>query len=229
MSDFGVQGKNVDISFDFGEGLKVFVCARSFSLEQRTELIETTTPSSGKYNDYEGQAIDWSLTVSGILVIESSNTTGLDLLGAQVVFKKMPFKLLATDDNGTEFEMTGTVIVETSQLSGETAQFVNSDITFRGCGQIPEIDSGQGGGGNVPGQAIKQFQYTAVGGETELTRVDWIGADMIYMSRDGREQLKIEPPASPAVNQMLFDVSLGRVEFSSPAGPGEVFGFIYET
>ena len=229
MSNFPVQGRNVDIKFDFGEGIKTFVCARSFSLEHRTELIETTTPSSGKYNDYEGQAIDWSLTISGVLVIESTDTNGLDLLAAQIAFRKMPFTLVATDDNGTPFELTGTVIVESSQLSGETAQLVNSDITFKGCGMIPELDNGTGGGGIVPDSDVKQFQYTAVGGETEISRPDWIGADMLLVSR-GRLMMSItQPPNVPTEGQVSFDVSLGSITLPSPAGEGEEFGFIYET
>lgn len=225
-----VQGKNVAINFDLGNGASTIVCARSFSLEHTTQLLEITTLTTGKYRDYEGQSIDWQITVGTVLEISATNVDAFDLLAAQISFQRLPFEMVFTDDTGSTTSLTGVAIVESSVISGTTTDLVGSDITLKGCGKIPQLDNG--GGSVEPNDTLLTHFYYATGGETELSRPDWIGASMIEIIRNGDNMIIIEPPFTPTLTtQIQFDQSTGTLLFhvEVPLADGEWIQTVYET
>jgi hypothetical protein len=221
-----VQGKNVTVKFNLGNGATSIVCARSFSLEHTTQLLETTTLTTGKYRDYEGQSIDWTLTIGTVLDISATNVDAFDLLAAQIAFQKLPFEMIFIDDNGTNSSITGQAIVESTVITGATGDLVGGDITLRGCGKIPEVDTG--GGTVEPNDTLLTRFYTALGGEEELSQPDYINADMIEVLRNGDSLLIVDFPTTDP-NHVYFDASTGTLQFGAVLGEGEWIQTVYET
>lgn len=227
MSERIIQGRNVAFSFDLGTGSKLLICARSFSIEHTTTLIETTSLTTGKYREYEGQSIDWTITIGTVLAIDTDKLGAFDMLAHQLSLKRLSFTATFTDDFGTISTLTGLCIIETNTINGSTADPVGADMTLKGCGKIPELDTVDGEA--EPNLSLLTWFYESLeGGETELSRADWIGADIIEVIRNGMN-LRIVAEATSNPNEVKVDTITGTITPGLPLTVGEWVQVVYET
>jgi hypothetical protein len=134
--------------------------------------------------------------------------------------------MVFTDDLAGTFTLSGTVICESSDIAGGTGQLVGSNLSFKGCGRIPEIDNGGGDPGT--NETLLTRFYTAEGGETELSNPDYIGAQMIEVIRNGGGLLIITI-GTPDLDEVKFDDSTGTLTFGYELGFEEWVQTVYET
>lgn len=224
MAEFTVQGKNVVFSIDDGTGFKPFVCCKSFTLQSTSELVEITTLTTGKYKDYELQSIDYTISLSGIFVFDTTNIGGGYLYNQQAQGGKMPYKIVFTDDQNSLFTVTGSCIVEDSLISVSPGDVVGSDFVLKGCGE-PAYSSD---GDIDPADTLKHVFYIAEGGETFLSQVDWIGADIIDVERNGISLIQLTTGSPTSTNEFVFDTLAGSLTFIE-LGEGEYIHIIYST
>lgn len=224
MAEFPTQGKNVVFEVSDGTGFKPFVCAKNFSIQATSELIEVTTLTTGKYKDYELQSIDYTISLSSVFIFDTLQIGGGYLYNQQAQGGKMPYKVTFTDDQSSVFVITGVCIVEDSLLSASPGDVVGSDFVLKGCGE-PAYSSD---GDIDPADTLKHVFYIATGGETFLSQVDWIGADIIDVERNGISLIQLTTGSPTSTNEFVFDTLAGSLTFIE-LGEDEYIHVIYAT
>ena len=222
--EFSTQGKNVLFEINDGLGFRALVCAKNFSLQVTSELIEVTTLTTGQYKDFELQSLDYTINLSSVFIFETSNVGGGYLYNQQAVGGKMPYKITFTDDNNSVFIITGTCIVESTILNASPGDVVGSDFVLRGCGEPAYSSSGS----IDPADSLKHVFYIATGGETFLSQVDWIGADIIDVERNGISLIQKTTGTPTSTNEFVFDAVAGSLTFVE-LGAEEYIHIIYAT
>ena len=224
MPENTVQGRNVVFEIDDGAGFKSVVCCKNFSLQATSTLVEITSLQTGKYRDYELQSIDYTINLSSVFVFDTTNVGGGYIYNSQATGSKMAYKIVYTDDAGSLFTITGSCIVEDSLLTATPGDVVGADFVLKGCGE-PVYSSG---GSIDPADTLKSIFYIATGGESFISQVDWIGADMIEVMRNGIG-VEIITSGTPTGQQVTFDAIAGSLTFLPELGEDEYIQVIYST
>lgn len=141
-----IQGKNAVIEFltavdEDGEGVyKTFACASTLNYRMATDLVETTTETSGIWKDYEGQANGYEIDLGGLIPYGDPDAfTVWDLLEVQKQMVGIEYAITFTDNNGGVLkQIFGLAMVRDSNLTSEATGFVNSSFTMVGKGE-PQI------------------------------------------------------------------------------------------
>lgn len=219
-----VKGNDAILELNQGGVYTPFVCVKSFTLEQDSELVETTTLSTGKYRDYELQSLDYTITLSTLLVINSTNANGKFAFEQQQVGAKFAYRITFTDTAANTYQITGIVIVQNSLLGVTAGELVTGDFTLKGCGSFYTIN----GSVEIPGAELFAGLYTATGGESSFIDVDLIGASLVHVMRNGIGVIIITT-GTPIVNQVLFDSVTGTISVGAGMefGASEYIQYIY--
>jgi hypothetical protein len=72
------------------------------------------------------------------------------------------------------------------------------------------------------------FDYTATGGETDITDASLIGRQIVQVSRDGVSASQILSSGSPVNKEVLYETSTGTVSFWIALEPGEQVKVLYQ-
>lgn len=219
-----IQGNDAILELNQGGVYTPFVCVKSFTLEQDSELVETTTLSTGKYRDYELQSLDYTITLSTLLVINSTNANGKFAFEQQQVGSKFAYRITFTDSAANTYQITGILIVKNSLFSVTAGQLVTGDFTLKGCGSFYTIN----GSTEIPGAELFAGLYTATGGEDSFIDADLIGASLAHVMRNGIGVM-ILTSGVPGTNQVLFDSVTGEISVGAGMefGAGEYIQYIF--
>lgn len=136
-----VQGNDVLLLFDLGDGFKPFVCAREFSLEITSALVNKTTKGDGQDDKFAYQSRGYTITCTGVVVFDDTAITSFDLQLLQYNFLEVQWKaLFVTRDQSSLKSYKGTCLIERSLFSGNAGQLSLSDFSLRGSGAYTIID-----------------------------------------------------------------------------------------
>jgi hypothetical protein len=72
------------------------------------------------------------------------------------------------------------------------------------------------------------FEYTATGGETDVTDAELIDKNVVAVKRDGVDASYIISSGSPVNKEALYETSTGTVSFASALEPGEQVKILYQ-
>lgn len=128
-----IKGKDVILEI-FKDGVYVpFICSTSCSIHIKPELINKTTMSSGRWNEYQVRRFDWSVDLSGVSVLENSWTTFMTFNIVNII-AGFQIRMTFTDTVGNTAVFTGKVFLEDGSISGDVDDFSMFEDTMRGSG-----------------------------------------------------------------------------------------------
>ncbi len=216
-----LEGKNALLRVQIplsGMGYLPFACATSAAFNFDQELIEKTTPVSGRNKEFTTGLGEWGVTMTNVtyVVPESEMYTVWDMLLESVRRNPVDMELSFTDSEGNIKTITGQCVMPRIGITAPADGFVEDDIEMRGSGGFSigeEILS------PVPNiNEVRQYEYIATGGETSITYADLIGRELLGVWRG--YPLEIITTGTPTDRQVKFSSGVGALYFSSPmVGP----------
>lgn len=111
-----------------------FLCCTDMSISFTPELVNVTTKSSGRWNDYRPRRIDWTVAVSGVSTILGNGWMIFDTVAPGNLFNLYQVRMTFTDEAGNAMVFAGTVLLDGASISGNQEQFSQWDNSFQGCG-----------------------------------------------------------------------------------------------
>lgn len=180
-----VQGSDVILMFNLGDGFLPFVCAKDFSIETTASRVPITTKGDGPWDKFDYQSLSYTINCSGVIAFDETAITSFDLALQQQNFLTPEWKaIFVTKDRTKAITYKGVCLVERTGISANAGQLSLSDFSLPGTGAYIMVDcdlviagmsvSGTPGprtltiGSLVGGATASSYIYTIDGG-FELT------------------------------------------------------------
>jgi hypothetical protein len=129
-----IKGKDALMEvMDSGEYMP-FLCCEDLSININPELINKTTVSSGRFNQYKARRLDWDLSLNGISTILGSGRTIFETVKIENVFNTWPIRLTFADAQGNTAIFTGDVVLKSASITGPQSDFSDFENAFQGSG-----------------------------------------------------------------------------------------------
>ena len=222
-----VNGKDVILSISQGGAFNPIACNAVCSLLFERDEIETTFRDSGDVRTFVPGKANIMLEGSGPIEY-ASDYSPADVVDAFIAKTIINWEFTLSDANGhapINKTYSGSGFFRSVSLTGDVQQAATCDYTIRVTGAI----SGTTDPALVP-PTLKSLFYDATGGETTIFNVDWVGADMLEVMRNGIG-LEIIDSGTPGGSQVLFDSVAGTLTFNSglALSAGEYIQTLYES
>jgi hypothetical protein len=98
------------------------MCLRSFQVNTITSEKEITTPSDGRFKDFDYKQLSARASLDGVLFRDLTTNTLFDFAEAQLNFIEVPVRAIYEDENGDTKVFRGTAIVMDSTLDASAGQ-----------------------------------------------------------------------------------------------------------
>lgn len=220
----GVNDSSVLTNLDY---YTPFGASTNCSFETNVEQVEVTSQTSAWFREYKNDVITWSVTCDGFITL-SNNYNYAYLL--QLVLDKTPItvKFAIDNDNGANSDtlgntvLTGLANLTSLSLSAPVEGASTYSVSLQGTGGY-SIDgiSVQTQGISIGTQIVKMLDYTATGGETNITFTDAIGFTCFSVSRGGVEVQTILTTGTATGNNVKFNTVTGVLTFGTALVAGE--------
>lgn len=220
-----VTGKNVRVLIYDNGGYRLYACATSCTITLTTSVIETSTTGSGVFATFKPQKHTWICTLEGAVNLdEPGSLTLADLRSKQLSFTELLISYERTDDDGNTYADSGTAIIISSTDTGDVNDIATFSIELQGTGTLTQSFTPS----TLALSAVRRYEYTATGGETELTDASLIGKDILEFTKDGVGFSKILTSGTPVSKQVVYTSLTGKFEWLIPAEPGEEIYITYQ-
>ena len=222
-----ISGKVVVLQVAKGGAFYPIACNASCSMNLERDMIETTFRDSGDIRSFvPGKGII-VLNGSGAIEFEAGYSPA-DVMDAWFAGTLIQWEFILTDNKihaSIVKTYSGVGYFRTVDLTGDVQQAANCDYVIQVSGPITGTSSG--GGATVQ---LRNYTYTATGGETTISYAEWVNADMLLVERNGIG-LEIITSGTPTGNQVLHDAVAGTLTFNSglPLGTDEYINTLYES
>lgn len=212
-----VYGDDVVILAWKGDGYYPFACVETCEVELLTELLESSAPGSGAWEDYEPSGRNsWTAKMGGVMVLEDDIDTlwySWELFLQQVRSNGLDLKFAWKDKEGNEKYATGKAYIPSSSMIGTAADFGRWLATLQGTGPldlngvlIENIDMGS-----------LRIELIATGAEpNKFQHNKLIGlnvADIYEVSWEGDDKWKVITGGVPTAKQVRLDNVTGELIF----------------
>jgi predicted secreted protein len=220
----GVNDSSVLTNLDY---YTPFGASTNCSFETNVEQVEVTSQTSAWFREYKNDVITWSVTCDGFITLSNNYNYGYLL---QLVLDKTPItvKFAIDNDNGANSDtlgntvLTGLANLTSLSLSAPVEGASTYSVSLQGTGGY-SIDgiSVQTQGISIGTQIVKMLDYTATGGETNITFTDAIGFTCFSVSRGGVEVQTILTTGTATGNNVKFNTVTGVLTFGTALVAGE--------
>jgi predicted secreted protein len=148
-----IKGKDVLMEVYVSNEYIPFLCCEDMSININPELINKTTVSSGRFNQYRARRVDWDLSLNGISTILGSGRTIFETVKTENVFNTWPIRLTFADAQGNTAIFTGDVVLKAASITGPQSDFSDFENAFQGSGLYSLVidDSNPESGIGLPG------------------------------------------------------------------------------
>ena len=179
-----IHGKMAVLSF-WNDAWLPFVCATDVSIDISSTALPVRTVGDGHWRKVTYQDIGYSISLSGTLMYDPTNFTGMDMVDNQFSFFDIRFRLAMTDEQGDIQSFQGYIIVQDNTISFNATGIVKTALTLQGNGELqffqglipcPATISGITVSGQTGGSGIVTITYTYTGAPYQVKyRIDGIG------------------------------------------------------
>jgi hypothetical protein len=223
---YAVQGRNVILRALKSGDYRVFACAQSVKLTVTTDLLETSTLTTGPFKTYSPLGLsDWKISLSGVLYLRDLSDTknfALETITEQVRNSGYDITLTFTDEGGYVNVFSGFVYIPLTEIFKETGSLAKYNVDFQGSGAF-EIDV-------TPPSPVTpvrmRYVYTASGGETFFSDATLISRTIEWVDKTD-QALDIVTTGSPTIRQTKYTNSSGRFDFYEALTAGEIIIILY--
>ena len=223
MSD-PVKGGDFILYLKLGTGYYPIACAKEISVTTTTDKIELAPYTNGYWRSFIYGRTSGTITGNGItkIVVPGSNYSIFDLIDFQTAHFIALARYTLTDPQGNGRSYDVPCLIDEINISGTTGQNAAYSFTLTMTGD-PSFDQTIV---NPPLTDVDSWDYTATGGETEISDPVLIGVDVIDVRRNGIG-LEVITIGTPTGSQVLFVPATGSLEFTFALGIDEYILVIY--
>lgn len=197
MSDV-VHGRNVVGLFKIDTTWYNIFCATGCTFSFTNELIEKTDANAGVFRKYRVRRSDIAASFSGVTKTGQADgvISPFYFLTEAVRRNEGQYRVMFTDENGTEKIIGITGLIESLDMSGEVSSFSTSDMSIKGTGGF-EIDPVDPPGPQVCDEFYSDWWTTTPGatsisGLSSVLGLSFAGLDVIEVDREGLQHDIIE-------------------------------------
>ena len=136
-----ISGQDVIIDIYKVDGYYPFVCAEDVSIEIDMDIKSVKTIGSGKWREYRGQTLGWTITSKGLLPYDDDvNVTIFDMVDRQLNMLHVPVRIVFRDNESNVVKAVyGEGLVKTTSLNGPN-DFAGGTFTMLGSGPLEILD-----------------------------------------------------------------------------------------
>ena len=128
-----IKGKDVLLEIYDG-GFTPLICATSCSINLTPELINKTTLSSGRWNEYAVRRFDWSIDLAGVSQLTGTGYKFYQLFNTSNILAGFQIRMTFEDSDGNTVVFTGSVMLEDISAGGDASDFSLFEGTMKGTG-----------------------------------------------------------------------------------------------
>lgn len=228
-----VRGSGVIIEAVKSSAYRRWACAQSIIVTVDTELIETSTPTTGAWKTFRAVGQNsWRVSFQGIHYLRDVSATknfALETITEQIRQDGYDIKITFTDTEGYVNYISGSVLIPTTELSGGAINpFSKFSVEFQGNGEL-EINASL----TPINEEVFTYYYDGVGGETDITDASLIGVSPL-LGFKGTDEYRVITTGSPGQQEILYNSATGNlswlIELNPPAdGVPERITFTYKS
>ena len=222
-----IHGKMAVLSF-WNDAWLPFVCATDCSLDISSTTMPIRTIGDGHWNKVTYQNIGYSISLSGTLMYDPTNFTGMDMVDNQFGFTDIRFRLAMTDEQGDIQSFQGYIIVQDQTISFNATGIVKTALTLQGNGELqffsglipcPAVITGITITGQTGASGICTVTYTYTGTPYQVKyRID--GTGMYLYALIG---VSIVTPALPIGNHSIEIVAVCQNGYEADNSVSQAF------
>ena len=200
-----IEGKNVLLRALKDDTYIPFACAFSVEFYFDSEIIEKTTPNSGRFKEWRTGLGEWGLTLNTVTHALPSTTmfTVFDTLLEALRTNGLDIELSFSDDEGNVVTITGHVLIPHTGITSPEEGFSEDEIEMKGSGGFTmqtELANPVGGSGEP---TPVEPTYSTGDTEIEVPELDGLTADDFVIERDGIGK-QVITSGTPTDKQVLF-------------------------
>lgn len=220
-----VKGKDCSFLVYDNGGWRLLACGREFSLTTSVSALETSTTGSGFFATFEHEKATWTANVSGVCNLNKpAQLTIADVRQKQLSFTKILVNFEREDTDGNVYTDSGLAII----TGVSDVENINDIATFtmdlQGTGVLTQIFTPT----PLALSAVRRFEYTAIGNETNITDTDLEGKEILTFEKDGIGFSKIKTSGTPASKEVVYISGTGSFTWLIPCEPGEEIYILYQ-
>jgi predicted secreted protein len=130
-----VEGKNMFVSILRSGIYTPAICATNGSFGTQTEMKSTRTTGSGRYNSFITGKKEWSVSLSGLVTIGGiAKQQFYDFINPAFSDVPKTVRVDWIDEKGSKLWVSGLILIESVESSGEVNDFAEYSVTLRGTG-----------------------------------------------------------------------------------------------
>lgn len=111
-----------------------YICCKDCAILFTPELVNVTTVTSGRWNNYKSRRIDWEVSISGVSTILGEGHTFFVTVSPSNLFKTWQIRMTFTDDEGNDAQFLGAVVLKNASADGNQDQFSQWEKGLQGSG-----------------------------------------------------------------------------------------------
>ena len=219
MANSIIKGENCILEFYDGAVWKLVGCARSVTFTAKTEFIEKTVTTGGKFKFITPTVNSFDLSFDGVCALVDNNFLNIyNLRQLQYAHQLLKARYTRTAINGTDIYIDEVdFYIESSEDTG----------SFDGISTF----SIKGVGTGTPTQTIidpppttiivKRLDFTAAGGETSFTNILLINKDILGVHKDGIGNARIITSGTPVSKEVKYTTGTGQLTWGIAFEPNE--------
>ncbi len=129
---FVINGKDVIVAID---DVPVF-CGKDCTFSEEKELIKASTVTSGVWKEFRLRKRSWSLEVSGLTKIDSTDgqVSYFDLIDEVSSLEAKSLTIIFTDADANIKTINGTGYMQQTAINGPATEFADASVSIVGDG-----------------------------------------------------------------------------------------------
>lgn len=134
-----IQGKNAVLSL-YKDAFIPYVCATDFSISIDTPSLPTRTRTDGPWRSFTYQDIGYTINMGGVLVFDSDNFDGMEVIRNQMQFNILPFRISYEAEDGQIKSFQGLAKINSSSTQTTAGDVLKGLYVMEGSGPLAEFD-----------------------------------------------------------------------------------------
>lgn len=131
-----IRGGNAVLYIN-SSGWKGYLCSRSFSITTNSDMIETSIVGSGNWRTYVASALNFSVSIDGLIAIETTTDFTIDELESLMINgTETDFKIEYEADSGMIYRKEFSGLIESIELTSSFDNVSTFAISIKGTGAI---------------------------------------------------------------------------------------------
>jgi hypothetical protein len=226
MANSIIKGENCILEFYDGAVWKTLGCGRSVTFTAKTEFIEKTVTTAGKYKYLTPTVNSFEISFDGVCALGDSNFLNIyNLRQIQLAHALLKARYTRTAMNGTDIYIDEIdFYIESSEDTGSFDGVATFSIKGVGIGAPTEtiIDP------PPTTTTVKRLDFTAAGGETSFTNILLINKDILGVHKDGIGNARIITSGTPVAKEVKYTTATGQLTWGIEFEPNENAYVLYQ-